>query len=249
MQFHPHSKKRRSYPSRELGVDLAALSDRIKIALAPVKATVWGYERIEERLLARLTSLLAERRVAEIKSPPLPIAGPVSVNLIFASNQKPLCEMYLHLLASIMDVRTEKVAHPSFVAVIQQLSGDEVLIIKAIIEMNGQWRNWYSPTAAMGTLRGDVWEPMRNLCASVGIHNPELADLYIENFIRLRLLRDETASESEYRPEYTADNTNYMTGEYELIELTAYGRAFVNTCILDVANQRGDPENVVSRRS
>jgi hypothetical protein len=55
--------------------------------LAPLEASVWGYERIKEYLSAKVAAKLACKPPEEIKSPPTIIAGPVVMGMIFATQE------------------------------------------------------------------------------------------------------------------------------------------------------------------
>ena len=223
--------------ARELGEGLANIAKAVKISLAPIEATVWGYEKIREWLSIRVTRILADRKATDINPPPLSVSGPLTLQMVFASEEADLREMYANLLASAMDVRTASDAHPSFVTLIQQLTADEAKIISYIASIGQDWPNWHGVTAAASGSEKDLWEQMRRLCADAKIAHPGKADLYVENLIRLRLLRYVTSIEAHYHPEgldhYGDWGPHVSTDEYEFIELTAYGRAFINACVAD----------------
>lgn len=69
----------------------------------------------------------------------------------------------------------------------------------------------------------------------------EKADVYIENLLRLRLLRHVTYNETRYHPagynHYGDYDASVSNDEFEFIELTAFGRAFIDTCVV----RRDDP--------
>lgn len=228
----------------EIGSGLATLAKAVNVALAPIEAIVWSYDRIREWLPPRITAVLARRNAIEVVPPPLSLAGQVTLNMVFASEEDSLRDMYARLLASAMDARTRSSAHPSFSSVIQQLSGDEAVLLRKIADLPGSHPSWCSGSAAPGVERRDVWQQMRDFCASAGVPNPELAELYVENLIRLRLLRHESGMEAEFLPEhryghYEADIVNK---EYDFIEVTAYGRAFIDTCVREESGPSQDPK-------
>jgi len=221
--------------ARELGEGLATIAKAVKIALAPVEATVWGYEKIRQWLSLRVTKILADRKVTEVIPPPLTIAGPLTLQMIFASEEPDLREMYANLLASAMDARTAGDAHPSFVTLIQQLTPDEARIVSLIASLNQKWVSWDGkPSAKLGS-DDELWEKLRKFCFEAKIKHTDKVDIYIENLIRLRLLRHQTWSTAEYHPEgagpYGDWDAKVTNDDYEYVELTAYGRAFINSCV------------------
>lgn len=223
--------------ARELGEGLATIAKGVKISLAPIEATVWGYEKIRDWLSVNVTRILANRKATDITPPPLSVSGPLTLQMVFSSEEPDLREMYAKLLASAMDVRTASGAHPSFVTLIQQLTADEAKIINYIASLGQDWPNWQGKTDAASGSEKDLWEKMRKICVNAKVSHSEKADIYIENLLRLRLLRHNTSAEAHYQPEgsshYADWGPHVITDEYEFIELTAYGRAFIDACVSD----------------
>lgn len=227
--------------ARELGEGLATIAKAVKISLAPIEATVWGYEKIREWLSVRVTCILADRKATDITAPPLSVSGPLTLQMVFSSGEPDLREMYANLLASAMDIRTASGAHPSFVTLIQQLTADEAKIISYIALLGKDWPGWQGQVDAASGSEKDLWEKMTRLCTNAKIAHSEKAEIYIENLLRLRLLRHDTSSEAQYQPEggddYGTWGPHIITDEYEFIELTAYGRAFISACVPDSSTQ------------
>lgn len=226
--------------AKELGEGLATIAKAVKISLAPVEATVWGYERIREWLSIRVTSILAERRAKEIQPPPLSVAGPLIIQMLFASEEPDLREMYAKLLATSMDRATSDDAHPSFVALIQQLTPDEARILHHLTTLNREWPSWTGEQES-----GDVQLALREICADAGVADPAKADLYIENLLRLRILSHVTGlTQSRYQPGGHTRHGSYgpsvLTETSEYIELTSYGKALLDACVITKTAQRDD---------
>lgn len=228
--------------ARELGDGLATIAKAVKIALAPIEATVWGYEKVREWLSLRVTNLLAERKTIEVIAPPLSISGPLTLQIMFASEEKELREMYASLLASAMDKRTAGDAHPSFVTIIQQLTADEARVISHIASVGETWPSWHGKSTGSLGSGNNLWENMDSFFVQAQIERRDNIPVYIENLIRLRLLRHVTGSEPSYHPEGAGDHGDwgpYVTTEYwEFIELTAYGRAFITACVPKYSTQQ-----------
>ena len=104
----------------------------VRALVAPLRALVWGAEKIEEIFVPEVEKKLAnvpeERRI----SPDLTIAGPAVEALRFTGDQPELRDMFANLLAVSIDVETAKNAHPAFVEIIKQLTPDEARILKHI---------------------------------------------------------------------------------------------------------------------
>ncbi len=217
--------------ARELGEGIATIAKAVKIALAPVEATVWGYERIRAWLCIRVTGLLAERQAKEIRTPPLSIAGPLVIQMLFTSDEPDLREMYAKLLATSMDCTTSDDAHPSFVTIIQQLTPDETRILHHISSLNEEWPCWNGDQESY-----ELQSAMRQMCAQAQVTDPVKADIYVENLLRLRIFRHVTSSEAEYWDardnRYGDYGASVSTHHSEFIEVTSYGKAFLAACVM-----------------
>ena len=224
--------------ARELGEGLATVAKAVKISLAPVEATVWGYERIRETLLIRVTSILAERRAKEIQPPRLSVAGPLIVQMLFAAEEPDLREMHASLLATAMDRTTSDAAHPSFVNLIQQLTSDEARILRHLAVLGRGKASWSGDQES-----SDLEAAMRGMCVDAEVADPEKADIYVENLLRLRVLRRFSGSESKYHAGGYYEHGDYApsvsTTNFEVIELTSYGNALLAACVVNTTAQTG----------
>lgn len=229
---------------RKIGEELVPVAKLVKIALAPIKLAVWSYESIEAFLSIRETQLLAERKAKNIKTPPLSLSGPLVMNMAFSADEPDLREMYARLLASAMDERSADGAHPSFVNIIQQLTSDEAKILKQIAIL-GNWPAWEGDYDEPVD-HNNVWKKMHVVCKEADITHMESAPIYIHNIIRLRLLEYTLGtSKSEWSGTVIAGPHTYPVNieKYERIELTAYGRAFLDACVVDNPEQQSDSDS------
>lgn len=228
--------------ARELGDGLATIAKAVKIGLAPIEASVWGYEKVKAWLSLRVTNLLAERNTTDVIVPPLSISGPLTLQIMFASEENELREMYANLLASAMDKRTAGDAHPSFVTIIQQLTADEARVISRIASLSDTWPCWHGKSNGILSSGDNLWENMDNFCLQAQVVSPENIPVYIENLIRLRLLRHVSGTEPIYEPEGGDKDgcwgPSVKTNDWEFIELTAYGRAFITACVPQNSTQQ-----------
>jgi Abortive infection alpha len=116
--------------AKEVGTALETISKSIHIALAPVSALIWGYDRIKDYLNQTLTEKLKNLPVENVVSPNPVVAGPIVEALRFAAHESSLRELYANLLATSMDVKTSHEAHPAFIEAIRQITPDEAHLFK-----------------------------------------------------------------------------------------------------------------------
>lgn len=119
--------------AREIGKSLATVTKTVNIALAPIKALVWGYEKIEDYLTERISEKLKNIPKEDIETPPTNIAGPAVEALRYTGHNEDIRELYASLLAMAMNKNTSDKAHPSFVEVIKNLSTNEAIILQHFI--------------------------------------------------------------------------------------------------------------------
>lgn len=222
--------------ARQVGDGLATIAKAVKISLAPLEAGIWGYEQIKEWLSIRVTRILADRKITKIEKPPLSIAGPLVFQLIFAKDEPELKELYASLLSSAMDP-SETSAHPSFVSIIQQLTPDEAKILRHIAQIDEDWPSLSEGSGAegYGYAKKSVSLQFKNWCEQAGVGHLDRSDAYLDNLVRLRILDQVVGNDPKYIPaganrygDYAASVSNT---EYALVELTAFGRLFLNACI------------------
>jgi len=221
--------------ARKLGESLATVAEAVKVALAPVEASIWGYEQIKQWLSFRVTRIHADRGTTQITPPPLSIAGPLVFNLIFTQEEADLKEMYASLLASAMDPG-ESDAHPSFVSIIQQLTSDEARILKYLAHCGEEWPQLSSNVKSPGVIEPSIERQFRDWCVQAEIADPEKSDIYLDNLVRLRILYHIVGNEASYMAgghdaefgPYEASISNEL---HEVLELTVFGRHFLNACI------------------
>jgi len=214
--------------ARQVGDGLATIAKAVKISLAPLEAGIWGYEQIKEWLLIRITRILADREIKRIDTPPLSIAGPLVFQLIFAKDETELKELYASLLASAMD-SSDSVAHPSFVTIIQQLTSDEAKILMYIAQCHEDWPRISEYEKSEGEAIELVRLKFKSWCERAGVKFLERSDAYMDNLIRLRIFNQVMAGDTKFDPHDSDDA--FPWSEYMEIELTPFGRLFLDACI------------------
>lgn len=174
--------------AKEIGVALQTVAKTSRIAVVPLEALVWGYEKIRAGVIAYLSKRLKDVPKEEIVIPSMAVAGPTLEALRFAGPEPTLRELYLNLLATSMDARTAKDAHPGFVEIIRQMTPDEARIVSLFshpfacplisivsTEIENEFRFSYAK---------------RNFCLlpyEAGCSHPDLIASYIDNLCRLGL--------------------------------------------------------------
>ncbi len=103
----------------------------IEMAISPLTALVWSYDKIKKWLPRKLEEKLANTPKENIIQPPNYLAIPTLQKLVYTDN-KELQDMFANLLANSMDIQTTDKAHPSFVEIISQLTPDEARLLKFI---------------------------------------------------------------------------------------------------------------------
>lgn len=215
---------------RQIGEGLSTIAKAVKIALAPVEAGVWGYEQIREWLSVRVTRILSDRKAKKIEPPPLSIAGPLILQLIFAKNEPDLKELYASLLASAMD-SSNKVSHPSFVSIIQQLTSDEAKILRYLSSQQADQRNIYERSNSEGEVVELVKKKFNSWCKQASVKYPGQSEFYMDNLIRLRIFRQEMTGDIKFNPDAVYPEDVQQWSEYMNIELTPFGNQFLDACI------------------
>jgi len=224
--------------AKEIGQNLVVVAKVMSLALAPVEASVWGYEQIKSWLNSKLADRLSNVDASKIEPPPLHIAGPVIMKMAFAKDVEYLKELYASLLATSMLDGTVHLAHPSFAHAIEQLSPDEANILAQIwkflvkndnFELSFTYSEYYDPHEM------SVEKQFSQLVMDAGAEFPDQSDSYMDNLIRLRLLEFNRHSAVEHRSigelQYTHPSESVVSqSTFESLALSAYGKQFVLCC-------------------
>jgi hypothetical protein len=231
--------------AKEIGKSLATITKTVNIALAPIKALVWGYEKIEEYLTERVSEKLKDVPEENIETPPIYIAGPAVEALKYTGHNEDLRELYASLLAMSMNKETSDKAHPSFVEVIKNLSTQEAYILQYFIS------NKIFPKIDIQELQdnGSAINVLLNFTIFHRLDiriNAKNTPTYLDNLKRLgviEILKDEFFADEKFYESLKKDSeivplihsienkgkkVNYRKG---LIRLTSFGSDFVNNIV------------------
>ncbi|WP_261543893.1 DUF4393 domain-containing protein [Burkholderia multivorans] len=112
----------------------------INVGLLPLAAINYGYGKAKEYFEHRFASDVAEAAEAippdNLCEPEAVVIGPALQGLAFTHGYDSLRNMYLKLIATAMDDRHAKNAHPAFAEIIRQLSAPEAQILNFILKVN-----------------------------------------------------------------------------------------------------------------
>lgn len=186
-------------------------------AVIPLAAINYGIDKFANYMKTKFQDDMASRTLKispeNVIDPKAFIAGPVLQGLVYTHDIDSLKDMYLNLLASAMNSNTANEAHPSYVEIIKQLTGEEAKLLKIFLADDRL------PVAKLRLIVND-----RNEYIDIANHIVNLNDsntdsaitikmmpAYIENWIRLGLIEvDYTAHQADEkaydwvknRPEY-----------------------------------------------
>ncbi len=174
--------------AKEIGKGLQTVAKTVHIALAPISALVWGYEKICDYISNALEERLKNIPPENIVTPDPMIAGPILESLRFVGHKEDLRELFANLLATAMNSKVAQNAHPSFVEIIKQLSPDEARIIKHLDQQN------YIPLINLHrtdpNITGEItiYRNFSLIGEQAGCVSLELVPSYLDNLQRLGLI-------------------------------------------------------------
>jgi hypothetical protein len=245
---------------KKVGQAVETVAGTINVALAPLRAMVWGYEKIREYLDAALSERLKYVPPERIVSPNPTVAGPAVEALRFAAHEPNLRELYANLIATSMDASRAQSAHPAFVEILKQLTPDEAKIV-------GLFENTTSfpcvtvraetpkqkPTNPFDDdgIGFDVMPHFSLLAEKAGCANPALVLAYTDNLCRLNVMSIPEGmwlSDSSKYVEVEAHKdviecSKYIDETYPehrpvlhrgMIRVTTFGAMFIRACVLQL---------------
>ncbi|WP_286405323.1 DUF4393 domain-containing protein [Myroides marinus] len=235
--------------AKEVGKSLAIVAKTVNIALAPVKAIVWGYEQIEEYVTNRVSEKLRNIPNKNITTPPLQVAGPTIEALRYVGHDPNLRELYANLLANAMDKDTIHKAHPGFVEILKNLSSDEANLLKAFVTSYRFPLIDLISTEKNSSYYRIITTNFSHLDHYVSIQNPDLIPSYLDNLIRLGILEipsgvfiaieniyDSLENDEKLNAEKEYIN-NVLDGivsfERKQIRTTTFGQQFIQNVVTD----------------
>lgn len=235
--------------AKEVGKSLHTVAKTINIALAPIKALVWGYEKIEEYISRRVSEKLESIPQENIVTPDPKIAVPAIEALRYTGHDENLRELYANLIANSMDKNTIREAHPGFVEILKNLSSDEALLLKPfinndvfpIIDIKRELSDNQGYVIASGNF-GLFYQ-------EIGIQNIDLVPSYLDNLVRLGILEIPSGlslakeivyvpTENDFRVTHIKSiielkYNNKVSFERKIVRRTSFGSQFIKSVVKD----------------
>jgi hypothetical protein len=232
--------------AKQVGKSLETITKAINIALAPIKALVWGYEQIEQFVTTRVAEKLKNVKEENIVTPPPQVAGPAIEALRYSGHDENLRELFANLIATSMDKDTIDKAHPGYVEIIKNLSSDEALLLTAFLV-----RSEY-PVIDVRVERKDVdgyhivLHHYSHLQKIIVVKRSDLMPSYLDNLCRLGILEipgeAHLTSENTYEPlendehielyrKAIGKTEHEISFRRRLIQLTTFGEQFVENVV------------------
>ena len=174
--------------AKETGKAFGTVGKTVNAALMPIRGLVWGIEQIEEFVQSKVTRKLENVSPENIQAPDPAVAGPALESLRFTGHKESLSDLYANLLATSMDRTTAKNAHPGFVEIIRNLSGDEAKILSYLVSVQ---------VLPLVDIRKESTEGKGGIIVSPyvstvghdsGCEHRELVGVYLKNLERLGLI-------------------------------------------------------------
>ena len=231
--------------AKQIGASLETVTKTVNIVLAPIKALVWGYEKIESFISERVSEKLKNVPPENITTPPPFIAGPAVEALRFAGDDVNLRELYANLLASAMDISTQHLIHPGYVEILKNLCSDEANLLQAFIK-----KSQFPLIDINGKNLDDTgsitfYNNFSHLSHKCVLKFPELVPTYLNNISRLGLTEIRTGYivvPNTYEPLENDEELNEIKANVEksgrtlsmvrkYITITEYGKHFIRNVV------------------
>ncbi|MES2281466.1 MAG: DUF4393 domain-containing protein [Pseudomonadota bacterium] len=234
--------------AQELGKALGTVAKTVHLALAPVSALVWGYEKLKDFVETKVAEKLKAVPAENIISPRISVAGPALEALRYAGHEETLGDLYANLLASAMDKSTADGTHPAFVEILKQITPDEARLIQHFLVKGKSF-----PLIDVGWMeRKSVKKAVLKRHFShfdrvIKAEFPEQVPAYLDNLSRLGLIEipkglayanADIYIELEadpvvlaYQRQYDAHESKKLNIEREMVSVTALGGQFGRVCV------------------
>lgn len=215
-----------------------------KLALAPISALVWGYDKIADYLDVAIPEYFEKRKIAKEKivSPDPAIAVPTIEAMRYTSHKEELREMFTNLLGASMNADSID-EHPAFVYIIKQLSSDECKIIKYLYHDHKQPMIKIRRNFGESVGESDLTPYFSDIGYITNCRYPQKFPEYLDNLHRLgmvevyfdRFLTNEKYYEKLKRhPQFPlvgkGANDNIVEKK-SIYELSKFGEKFCKVCL------------------
>ena len=218
------------------------LQGATKLALTPISALVWGYDKIADYLDVAIPEYFEKKKIEKEKiiSPDPTIAVPIVEAMKYTSHKEELREMFTNLLGAAMNADSID-AHPAFVDIIKQLSSDEGKIIKYLYQDDKQPMMKFR--MQIGDGENDLSSYFSDVSYKAECQYPQKFPEYLDNLHRLgivevyydRFLADERYYDNlKLHPQFPVIEKNEECSIVEkksMYELSEFGKRFCEVCL------------------
>lgn len=215
-----------------------------KLALAPISALVWGYDKIADYLDVAIPEYFEKRRIAKEKivSPDPAIAVPVVEAMRYTSHIEELREMFTNLLGASMNAESID-EHPAFVNIIKQLSSDECKMIKYLYGDNKQPMIKIRMKLGESAGESDLLPYFSDIGYIANCQYPQKFPEYLDNLHRLGVVEvyyDRFLANEEYYeklkihpqfPRIREIEKGNVVEKKSMYELSEFGKKFCKVCL------------------
>ncbi|MES1187997.1 MAG: DUF4393 domain-containing protein [Myxococcales bacterium] len=228
--------------AREVGKSLAVVGSFVRLAVRPMQSFALAghlaFDWLDDALRKKFEGVPEEK----IIEPRANVAGPLMLAAGFTSEDQPeLRELYAQLLATAMHADTRDAAHPAFVETVRQLSPDEALLLEHLrlesknFAIQETWENDHC-------IDGDsIPVQFQALCERAGVSNTSLSYVYLENLMRLGILREALYTEGRYLPaghnRHGTYEASIANGGTRIVEIGEFGERFMAACVCTVTRK------------
>ena len=239
--------------AKEVGKSLHLVARAVNAALTPVEALVWGIEQIRDFVRERVSKKLEGVPPDDVQQPKAYIAVPAIEALRYIGKESDLSELYANLLATSMDKVTAYRAHPAFVEIIKNMSPDDARIMRFLETNTSQPLINIKAREKGGVGFSIIHRHISLIGLKAGCDHPELSANYLDNLERLGLVEisgfkrkkddafykeiEEYDQVAEILENLRKFQTHTIETEKIMLELTALGKQFVRSCVIDKSIQ------------
>ncbi len=195
-----------------------------------------GAGKLTEKILAKLENLAADARDkvpdGDRVEPPRPFAGPLLEAAKHHTERGLLRDMFCELLSKGMDAKQQYKAHPAFVRVLEQLSSDEAVLLRAMKDMPKDNVMFGARIRVRDTGSFQV-EDLKFASDLPDLAFPQNLELYVGHLEQLNLLQRGLPYENRYaslRASTVADARTAQQGRISF-QMSKFGSLFVDACV------------------
>lgn len=220
------------------------LQGATRVALAPISAMIWGYDKIAGYLDVAIPEYFAKKKIEKEKivAPDPAVAVPLVEAMRYTAHKPELKEMFTNLLGASMnsDVIDE---HPAFVDIIKQMSSDECKMLKYLHQDNKlpMLKIRLKLEGRKGEI--DATPYFSDICYNACCQYPQKFPEYLDNLHRLGLVEvyhDRHLTEDAFYEKLKqhadflypiSDITSSVVEKKSMFELSEFGKKFCAVCL------------------